>query len=168
MDSIRKSDVELRILELCETTLKDSPFKVLDVDVRLGPSSLIRVFIDKSDTENGPSLDEVADLSRKLDPIIEAANLTEGPYQLEVSSPGLDRRLRLAPDFERELGREIALSLHESMPGIGANIKGELVKIVEGRLNIAQGKKNRKEFEIPFQNIKRANRVWDFELRKMK
>ncbi|NBY20288.1 hypothetical protein EBQ74_08625 [bacterium] len=59
------------------------------------------------------------------------------------------------------------MNLHESMPGIGANIKGELVKVDLGRINIAQGKKNRKEFEIPFQNIKRANRVWDFEVRKI-
>ncbi|NBX69098.1 MAG: hypothetical protein EBR01_09085 [Proteobacteria bacterium] len=168
MNSIRKSDVEMRILEVCERELKETPYRILDVDARLGASSLIRLFIDKADNESGPTLDEVAELSRKLDPIIEAERFTEGAYHLEVSSPGLDRRLRVAPDFEKEIGREISLNLHESMPGIGANIKGELVKVDLGRINIAQGKKNRKEFEIPFQNIKRANRVWDFEVRKSK
>ena len=95
--------------------------------------------------------------------MIEAANLTHGSYNLEVSSPGLDRRLRLASDFEKEVGQEVSLSLYESVPGVGANVKGQLVKVENGRLSIAQGIKNRKEFEVTFENIKRANRVWTFQ-----
>ena len=162
-DSIRKSEVELKLLSLCDEALKESCFRVLDVDARLAPQSLIRVFIDKVDTEKGPSLDEVAELSRKLDPLIEAANLTPGAYHLEVSSPGLDRRLRLVSDFQKEVGNEISLSLYESIPGVGANVKGQLVKIEGDHLSVAQGTKNRKEFEVSLENIKKANRVWNFE-----
>ncbi len=168
MESIRKSEVEFKILALCEEFLKETAFRVLDVDARVASSSLIRIFIDKSGTENGPSLEEVAELSRKLDPLIEASNFTQGSYNLEVSSPGLDRRLRLSTDFEKEVGKEISLNLYESVPGIGANVKGLLVKVENNQLNIAQGTKNRKEFEIPFQNIKRANKVWDFEIKGSK
>jgi len=168
MESIRKSDVEFKLLALCGEALQETPFRVLDVDAKIGPSSLIRIFVDKTGTENGPSLEEVAEISRKLDPLIESANITSGMYNLEVSSPGLDRRLREVSDFEKEIGNEVSLSLCESVPGIGANIKGELVKVALGLVSIAQGKKNRKEFDIPFQNIKRANRVWDFEKKGMK
>jgi ribosome maturation factor RimP len=167
-ESIRKSEVEFKLLQLCDEALKETQFRVLDADVRLSSSSLIRVFIDKADTEKGPSLDEVAELSRKLDPLIEVAELAPGAYQLEVSSPGLDRRLRLASDFEKEVGNEVSLSLHESIPGVGANVKGQLVKMEPGKLVIAQGVKNRKEFEVPFQNIKQASRVWNFEAKGTK
>ena len=162
-ESIRKSELEVKLLILCEQALENSEFRILDVDAHLGPGSLIRVFIDKIGTEKGPSLEEVAELSRKLDPVIENANLAQGTYNLEVSSPGLDRRLRLVADFEKEVGQEVSLNLHESMPGIGANVKGLLFKIENGRLSIAQGVKNRKEFEVPLENTKKANRVWNFD-----
>jgi ribosome maturation factor RimP len=165
-DSIRKSEAETNLLALCDEALKDSPFRVLDVDI--ASHSLIRIFIDKIGTEKGPSLDEIAELSRKLDPLIEAANFTKSSYNLEVSSPGLDRRLRLISDFAKEIGNEVSLSLHEGLPGIGANLKGELVKVESGRLSMAQGKKNRKEFEVSIDNIKRANRVWNFEMNDKK
>jgi len=167
-NSIRKSEVEEKLLLLCEEALKDSSYRVLDVDARVASQSLIRIFIDKIGTEQGPSLEEVAELSRKLDPLIETANLTQGSYNLEVSSPGLDRRLRLTPDFEKEVGKEISLSLYESLPGIGANVKGQLVKVENGLLRMAQGIKNRKEFDVSFDNIKRANRVWNFETKGTK
>ena len=162
-ESIRKSEAELSILRICEEALKETDFRVLDVDAKISASSLIRIFIDKINTEKGPSLEEVAELSRKLDPLIETANLTHGAYNLEVSSPGLDRRLRISSDFQKEIGNEVSLNLHESMPGIGANVRGHLIKVENGRLGIAQGVKNRKEFEVPFENIKRANRIWNFE-----
>lgn len=167
-ESIKKSEVELKLLDLCEEVLVGSDFRVLDVDARIASNSLIRVFIDKISTENGPSLEEVAELSRKLDPVIELANLTQGAYNLEVSSPGLDRRLRTVTDFEKEIGKEISLALHESIPGLGANVKGHLVKVENGHLSIAQGVKNRKEFEVPLDNIKKANRVWSFEIKGTK
>lgn len=167
-ESIKKSEDEVKLLGLCEDALKGSDFRVIDIDARLGSSSLIRIFIDKVGTEKGPSLEEVAELSRKLDPLIEAANLTQGAYNLEVSSPGLDRRLRVASDFEKVVGNEVSLSLYESIPGLGANIKGLLVSVGNGRLSIAQGVKNRKEFEVPMDNIKKANRVWNFETKGTK
>jgi ribosome maturation factor RimP len=165
-DSIRKSEAETNLLALCDEALKDSDFRVLDVDI--ASPSLMRIFIDKVGTEKGPSLDEIAELSRKLDPLIEAADFTKSSYNLEVSSPGLDRRLRLVADFEKEIGNEVSLNLYESLPGIGANVKGELVKVERGRLSMAQGKKNRKEFEVSLENIKRANRVWNFEVNEKK
>ncbi|MBM4303228.1 MAG: hypothetical protein FJ112_02755 [Deltaproteobacteria bacterium] len=162
-ESIKKSEVELKLLQLCDQALKDTDYRVLDVDARVASSSVVRIFIDKLNTEKGPTLEEVAELSRTLDPLIEAANLTQGAYNLEVSSPGLDRRLRVLSDFEKEVGREISVNLYESIPGIGANVRGQLVKVEQGRLSMAQGIKNRKEFEISFDNIKRANRIWNFE-----
>ncbi|NQW45227.1 MAG: hypothetical protein HQ462_07470 [Deltaproteobacteria bacterium] len=162
-ESIRKSEVELKLLSLCDEAIKEFGFRILDIDCRITSQSLIRIFIDRIDTDKGPSLSECAELSQKLDPVIEAANLTHGSYNLEVSSPGLDRRLRLASDFEKEVGQEVSLSLYESVPGVGANVKGQLVKVENGRLSIAQGIKNRKEFEVTFENIKRANRVWTFQ-----
>lgn len=168
ISSIRKSKVEEQLLSLCDDALNGSGYRVIDVDARVASQSLIRIFIDKIGTEQGPSLEELAELSRKLDPLIEAANLTQGAYHLEVSSPGLDRRLRLLSDFEQEVGKEISLSLFESLPGIGANVKGQLLKVENGHLSMVQGVKNRKEFEVSFDNIKKANRVWNFETKGTK
>ena len=55
-------------------------------------------------------------------------------FELEVSSPGLDRRLRTVSDFEREVGSNISLRFLNRVEGLGKQTAGQLLK-VEGRLH---------------------------------
>lgn len=73
-----------------------------------GPASVLRVFADRP---GGISLGDCERLSRRLNPLLDAEELLSGRYQLEVSSPGIDRPLRRPADFARALGERICLRL---------------------------------------------------------
>jgi len=90
-------------------------------------------------------------------PLLEASDRFPGPYDLEVSTPGLDRRLRLQSDFERAVGNEVKLKLVESIAGRGANLTGMLEKVEPGSVVL---KIQKDEVSIPLPKIKQANTVW--------
>lgn len=67
---------------------------------------VVRIFVDK---QGGIQLDDCARISRTISDEIDILDLIPGRYRLEVSSPGIDRPLRTARDFQRNLGREVTL-----------------------------------------------------------
>ena len=161
MDSIRKTDLECKLLEFCENSLSSLGYRVVDLDCRLGASTLVRIFIDSFSGDKQVSLEDCVVVSRSLNPLIETSGILEGGYELEVSSPGLDRRLRLAKDFEQAAGKELKLSLVESIPGIGAQPRGILKKVIPGCLEMEI---SGKEVKIPLNQIKKAHTVWEFRI----
>ncbi|NBX92047.1 MAG: hypothetical protein EBQ85_02310 [Proteobacteria bacterium] len=161
MESISKSDLELKLLNTCEKELLPLGFRIVDLDCRLGGRSLLRIFIERLGSETQVSLEDCVRASRHLDPFLENENVLEGAYELEISSPGLDRRLRLVSDFEKVLGAELKIGLTESIPGLGANVRGKLLKVVPGQLAMSV---SGKEVSIPLNQIKKANTVWEFKV----
>ncbi len=89
-----------------------------------GRTRVVRITVTR---EQGIDLDELTDLSRTLDPVVD--ELVPGPYQLEVSSPGVERRLRRPEHFAAARGERIALKYtHE-----GSTVRAA------GRLVAAEG-----------------------------
>lgn len=158
-ESILKTEVERKLLELCEATLKDLSFRVVDVECKVGPKSLCRLFIERTTEDKGPTLDDCATVSRLLDPVLESSTLLPGSFDFEVSSPGLDRRLRLREDFGQVIGKEVRLSLHEKLEGLGANMRAKLLRVEPNDLVLHyQGK----EVPVPLNKIRKAHLVWEF------
>jgi len=91
------------------------------VDVELAGSTL-RVTVDRS---GGVDLDGLAEANRAVSAVLDRIDPVPGRYTLEVSSPGLERRLRRPSHFVRALGETVSIRLH---PGSGA------VRRVQGRL----------------------------------
>ena len=75
----------------------------------------IEVFIDK--TEGNINIAECAYFNRKLVNILDERNVFDKPYNLSVSSPGLDRPLKNKRDFNRVLGEEVTFYLSEKVEG---------------------------------------------------
>lgn len=155
--SIRKTDEEIKFLDLCEKCLAPKGFRVVDVDCSLGGHSVLRVFVERPDRA-GVSIDDCAQASRELDPILETENWLPTGYDLEVSSPGLERRLRLPEDFRAAIGEEIKLKLVEKTEDGSANVTGPLKAVTDEAITVVWQKK---EISILFSNIRRANRVWN-------
>lgn len=160
MDSIYKTDLERKLLELCEKALLALGYRVVDLDCKGSGKVLLRIFVEKTDKVQ-VSIDDCVTVSRHLDPLIEAEGLFEGSYELEVSSPGLDRRLRLMSDFQNVVGKELKLGLLESIPGFGSTLRGELVGVSPGKLEM---KVSGKEVSVPVGQIKKAQTVWEFRI----
>ena len=167
MESISKSQQENQILSLCETELEKLGFRPVDVDCRVSGRSLIRVFIEplpksgETVVEGGVSIDDCTQVSRSLEPLLDEANVLPGAYDLEVSSPGLDRRLRLKADFEAQVGQSVRVFLKTSLEGKGKKPLGILSKVDSSGVWLDEAGK---EFFVPFESITQAVRVWQFKI----
>ncbi len=95
------------------------------IDVELGESGLVRIFIDILDSTRDVSVKDCELLTRQLLYQLPVENLAF--ERLEVSSPGIDRKLTKASHFERFIGSRIRISLKESINNI-KNFEGILRK----------------------------------------
>ena len=107
---------------------------------------IYRVYIAK---KGGVSLDECALLSELLSPILDVAPPCEGEYALEVSSPGLERKLTKARHYELSLGEKVIITKADK-----SSIIGELIVVNNEKITILneQGEK----FSMNLDEIKKA------------
>lgn len=98
--------------------------------LRGGGRSTLRLTIDRA---GGVTLDDCAEFSRRVGAVLDAEDPVAGPYNLEVSSPGLDRRLVGAADFERFQGRSVRITLNSPVAG-RHNFQGVLAGLEGGEI----------------------------------
>jgi len=109
------AQVRDRVRELIEPLLDKAGYDLEDLAVRqVGRRQQLRVTVDG---DGGVSLDTIADLSRLVADALDAAEeageeIIPGEYQLEVSSPGVDRPLTLPRHWRRAVGRLVAVKVH--------------------------------------------------------
>src|SRR5215471_1601112 len=96
--------------------------EIFDVQYRReGTGMILRVQIDRpgpaASAEESVSVDDCANVSRDLSAILDVEDVVPASYTLEVSSPGLDRPLRRAEDYQRFAGRRAKLVMREPVDG---------------------------------------------------
>lgn len=121
-----------------------------------GRHSVLKIYID---AENGIEVDDCAKVSRQLSGVLEVEDPIRGNYTLEVSSPGLDRRLYTLVQFEAFKGATIKLTL--SRPFNGKRRFTGLLCGVEGDEVVVRS--GDEETLFPFDQIDRANVVPEFK-----
>jgi ribosome maturation factor RimP len=142
-----------RIRDAAERAARTAGVEVVDVEWKIGKQRFLRVYIDKPE---GVSHSDCQTVSEQLGVLLDVEDLVPGSrYILEVSSPGLDRKLTKAADFERFVGRLARISTMEPVEnskffeGRLAGHADGLVKIdVKGRI-----------IELPLAGIRKANLV---------
>lgn len=167
MDSILKTVDEQELLQVCEKQLTSLGFRAVDVDVRVAGRSLVRVFIDRlppgGQVESGSrsvSIDDCARISRELEPWLDHWQTVSGSYDLEVSSPGVERRLRLRADFEAVVGRPLRLSVLDDQGNKAKNpVCGKLLRIDGDVLVLSCGNNVERRFSL--EKVIRAELVWE-------
>jgi ribosome maturation factor RimP len=118
---------------------------------------ILRIFLEKLGSSDSVTVDECAEFSRALDPILDVEADLEGRYHLEVSSPGLNRPLVKPGHFRDHLGAVIQVVTVQPM-GERKNFKGILEGVEgEGENALIKLKVDQTEFRIPWQDIKRAH-----------
>ena len=88
----------------------------------------LRVFIDHAD---GVTVDDCGAVSDQLSGVLDVEDPLQGPYVLEVSSPGIERRLMSADHYRRYLGSSVTVQSNVLIAG-RKNFSGRLVKVDEG------------------------------------
>ena len=143
--------IEAEVEKIVEELLENTALELVTVDYVKERDWYLRVFIDK---EGGVDLDDCQDLSRKLEELLDAQDLIKTSYILEVSSPGLDRELKKPRDFQREMGKDIDVSLFAPLAG---------KKVVTGPLSAYDGETiNVGDMAIPMDKVAKVNLHIDF------
>lgn len=143
--------IEAEVEKIVEELLENTALELVAVDYVKERDWYLRVFIDK---EGGVDMDDCQDLSRKLEELLDAQDLIKTSYILEVSSPGLDRELKKPRDFQREMGKDIDVSLFAPLDG---------KKVVTGPLSAYDGETiNVGDMAIPMDKVAKVNLHIDF------
>ena len=154
--------VELeKVRDVVERVAQSSGLEVVELEFRGGGKArMLRIFIDKP---GGVTHEDCANLSREVGTILDVEDLVPGgAYTLEVSSPGLDRKLLKAADYQRFTGSRVKLTTREAVAG-NRHFEGRLQRFTDGRLTL-ELKPSRKQkeagtVEIELANVEKANLV---------
>ncbi len=112
---------------------------------------VLRIFIDH---ENGITVDDCAKVSRQISAVIDVEDPIEMAFDLEVSSPGLNRPLFKLSDFEKFSGKTVKIKLGVALNG-RKNFSGVLQGVAENQLVIIDV--DNEIYELPYQDIAKAN-----------
>jgi ribosome maturation factor RimP len=111
-----ESAVVTRVWELAEPLVANEGLEIVDIDFqREGRGMMLRFYLDR--VGGGVTLDELTPMSRLLGDVVEAHDVIPGRYSLEVSSPGINRRLRRPKHFRDFLGKKVRVRTIEQNSG---------------------------------------------------
>ena len=119
------------LVSLLQPTVERLGYELSDLEARIGGSNgFLRLFIDK---EAGISLEDCEKVSRAVSALLDVEDPLPGSYNLEVSSPGADRKLTRPAHFERFLGSTIKVQMRIPIEG-RRRFRGKL--LTSGEQNI--------------------------------
>lgn len=146
----------MQLIELIEQTVSGMDYELVDVETS-PRGRLLRVFIDRPE---GISVDDCTAVSNQLSRLFAVENIDYD--RLEISSPGLDRVLRKATDFERFAGQQVQLKLRLPV-GNQRNFTGLIGGVREDRLVLKVGEGTSVvEHEFPLETVEKARLVPKF------
>jgi len=135
-----------RVRQIAGPTVKALGYEWVGCELQSSRPPVLRIYVDR---ENGVTLDDCAVVSRQLSALFDVENLMVDAYQLEISSPGLDRPLFTIEDYKKFMGRTANVQL--SMPLEGRrNFKGVIVDVSSAHVLMRVENEN---FELPFAQI---------------
>lgn len=145
-----------RAVRVLEPLVEAEGYDLVDLEYRReGGRGVLRLFIDKPG--GSVTLDDCQTVSEFLSPVLDVENIIEGRYFLEVSSPGINRRIKKKADFERFIGSKVKMQLRipvngqRKVTGIIEGVEGEEIVIRGGSPEAESLKK------VPLVSIDRAN-----------
>ncbi len=148
-----------QIAALIEPTMTDMGYELVRVMSMGGRTPTLQVMAERIDRK-GMTVDDCAEISRAVSALLDVDDPIAGAYQLEVSSPGIDRPLMKLADFERFAGFEARIETDVAFEG-QRKFKGRVLGLHDQtvRLVMPEGEK-----AIPFSAIRKAKLVLTDEL----
>ena len=141
-------DVRSTVEQLIEPFLEKEGYELVDVEyVKEGKNRFLRIYIDKPE---GVSLDDCKFVSEYIGEKLDEMDPIQENYFLEVSSPGIDRKLKKDKDFEKFKGSDVEVRLYTAVDG-EKNFEGQLLGLFDG--DIVKVKKGEMELELERKNI---------------
>jgi ribosome maturation factor RimP len=152
-------DIPEDMRTLIEPIVADHGLELVDVEHHQGrPPWTLRVIVDTESGDGRVPIERCADVSREIAAQLDAKDAIPVRYQLEVSSPGLDRVLAREKDFSRACGREIRLETRTPLDG-RRRFRGRLLGFDAGTARMSV---DGVEVSIRFDDVARARTVYEF------
>jgi len=163
----RRTDLPRVILEIClsdakltqllQPLIEDLGYEFVGLEHSSNPRNpVLVIYIDRPD---GIAVEDCERVSREVAALLDVEDPIAGHYNLEVSSPGLDRPLFTLEQFERFRGEEVRLSLFAPLNG-RRKFKGRLLGTDSGKVRLDQ---DGEEVELEMGNIAKARLVPDYD-----
>lgn len=139
---------------LFEPVIESMGYELVGIEfIGGGGHGTLRVYIDR---EEGVSLDDCAAISHQVSGILDVEEPIRQAYDLEISSPGIDRPLFKLEDYERFAGRMAKIKMAVAADG-RRHFKGRLRGVAEAGMVTIEV--DGQDFDLPFADIARANLV---------
>ncbi len=153
MSSVAKQATLEKVIEIANRVGASESIEIVDVELLGGGNNrVLRIFIDKP---GGVTHADCETISEKVGAVLDVEDvMTGGAYTLEVSSPGVERKLKTLKDFERFLGKRVRVLLREPVDnrrqweGAIAAVRQDVIQ-----LDTSPGK----TVEFPHRQVERAN-----------
>jgi len=144
-------DLRQQLLELLEPALAEDFVDVVDVQiVAEGRRRIVRLLVDQP---GGVGIHDCANISRRVEAILDTEDLIPFRYVLEVSSPGLNRPLRKPEHFERFTGERIHIQMVDTF-GPRRRFSGKLLGLEEGLVCVLPD--GGETVRLPFDSVRSA------------
>lgn len=155
------------IIKVVEPAIATHRCELVDVEWRREPIGwVLRLYVERLGhdprlTVGGVGLEDCVAISRDVSTAMDVADIVGHAYNLEVSSPGLDRPLTKAPEFQRFAGLRARLRVSPPLPAHEGrrNYKGEIVGLVGQDVHLRDDDVG--EVKIPFTSVQKANLVFE-------
>jgi len=148
-----------RLTELVASAVEPLGYELLGVEyIAQGRHSVLRIYIDSPE---GITLEDCERASRQVSAVLDVEEPIKGQYTLEMSSPGLDRPLFTAGQFARFVGHQVRLRLRMPVHG-QRKLTATLLGVDDAMIRV-QAPDSEEEWQIPLDDIEKANLVPDYE-----
>jgi ribosome maturation factor RimP len=148
-------DLKEKVRSLAEPVVSAEGMELIHVEcIKMHMRWIIRLYLDK---EDGVTLDDCTAVSNQLGDIFDINDLVNGPYTLEVSSPGFDRPISRDQDFMKYRGSKVSIKTNLKIEGV-RNFHGQLIDFIEENgCKIVVVEVSGKRYRIPKAEITKAN-----------
>jgi ribosome maturation factor RimP len=142
---MREDERITRMEEVVQPILRDRGLVLVDLEWREGPRGLLRVAVDKP---GGVAVSDCEGASREIGDVLDVSGFISAGYDLEVSSPGLERRLRSDREFRWAIGKRVCC-----WQSGGMEVRGRLHEVSNDRLVLEH---EGQRIEVPRANVTKA------------
>ena len=144
------------LVELIEPIVDGLGYECVGIEYNPHPKhGLLRIYIDK---EEGVLLEDCSKVSHHLSGVLDVEDPIRGNYQLEISSPGMDRPLFKIDQFNRYIGSQVKVTLFRPIDK-RRKITGMILSVEDQTIRIQEGEQ---VFNVPFQAMSKARLVPDY------
>jgi ribosome maturation factor RimP len=165
LSSMKREDVISKIAGIAEQAARPANIEIVEIELKgSGRSHLLRIYIDKPE---GVTHADCEFVSRAVSAVLDAEDPIPGSYELEVSSPGVERKLGKWQDWQRFAGKKVKVVLKEPVMQFSAEpfpVKGPAeLKHFDGVISRAEDRSVTVELPgggqvtFPFEQVDRAN-----------